>query len=98
MQPPPLAFPVKCSHLKAILAIQRAETDVTGSDAGPAPTPRRVICERCGTAFACTLDGPCWCGAEAVQLPLPQPGDTSGFSDCLCRACLHALAAGQAKD
>lgn len=94
---PPLAFPVKCSHLKTILAIQRAETDVTGSDAGPVPTPRQMICERCGTAFACTLDGPCWCGAEAMQLPLPQPGDASGFSDCLCRACLHALAAQHAK-
>lgn len=69
---------------------------MTGSDAGSAPTPRQMICERCGSAFACTLDGPCWCGAEAVQLPLPQPGDTSGFSDCLCRACLHALAAERA--
>jgi hypothetical protein len=41
------------------------------------------------------LGGPCWCGEEAVRLPLPSPGKVSatGFDDCLCRDCLRTLAA-----
>jgi hypothetical protein len=44
--------------------------------------------------FSCDLHGPCWCGAEAINLPLPAPGQASvtGFDDCLCRDCLRAVA------
>jgi hypothetical protein len=44
--------------------------------------------------FTCDLHGPCWCGAEAIKLPLPAPGQASatGFDDCLCRDCLRAVA------
>jgi Cysteine-rich CWC len=52
---------------------------------------RQTICERCGAAFGCNLDGPCWCGEEPVRMPLPKPGE-SQFSDCLCRSCLRDLA------
>ncbi len=57
---------------------------------------RRMTCERCGAAFGCTPEGTCWCAEEAVSLPLPKPG-TSRFSDCLCRACLRAVAADARK-
>jgi len=58
-------------------------------------TSRSLACARCGAAFSCTLGGPCWCGEEAVKLPLPSPGKVSatGFDDCLCRDCLRTLAA-----
>jgi hypothetical protein len=58
-------------------------------------SPRRLACARCGTDFSCTIGGPCWCGEEDVQLPLPIPGQASatGFDDCLCRDCLRTLAA-----
>jgi hypothetical protein len=56
----------------------------------PTPTSRRIVCGRCGAAFDCTLDGPCWCAAEPYRLPLPT--DTT---DCLCPACLRALAAAR---
>lgn len=59
---------------------------------GAAFAGRQTICERCGVAFGCTLDGPCWCGEEAVKLPLPKPGE-SRYGDCLCRACLRDVAA-----
>jgi hypothetical protein len=55
---------------------------------------RQLACARCGAEFSCNLHGPCWCGEEAVKLPLPKPGTTSatGFDDCLCRDCLRAVA------
>ena len=49
--------------------------------------PRRVTCERCGTAFDCGLGATCWCVAETSRLPLPKSGD------CLCRECLQKAAA-----
>ena len=60
---------------------------------------RRLACARCGTEFSCTLGGPCWCGEEAVRLPLPSLGKASatGFDDCLCRDCLRTLAATLAR-
>jgi hypothetical protein len=53
---------------------------------------RTVTCARCGAAFACNLDGGCWCAAEPYRLPLP----TATHEDCLCPACLRKAAAQQA--
>jgi hypothetical protein len=53
---------------------------------------RRLACGRCGQMFDCTLGGDCWCAAEPVRLPLPDAG-----GDCLCPACLRALAAEAAR-
>jgi hypothetical protein len=60
----------------------------------PESRARQIACARCGAEFTCNLHGPCWCGAEAVKLPLPALGQPSatGFDDCLCRDCLHAVA------
>ncbi|HPN06255.1 MAG TPA: cysteine-rich CWC family protein [Hyphomonadaceae bacterium] len=60
---------------------------------------RQITCERCGAGFSCSVNGACWCGEEAVRLPLPEAGQ-SQFNDCLCRACLRAMAeeAGQDAD
>jgi len=58
------------------------------------PAPRRLVCDGCGTAFDCTLGGPCWCSAEPYRLPMPEAG-TMGTTDCLCPACLRAAAARQ---
>jgi len=63
----------------------------------PTNKARQTSCERCGAVFACNLDGPCWCGEAGPRLPLPTPG-TSAYSDCLCRVCLHEVAAGLGED
>jgi hypothetical protein len=55
------------------------------------PAPRRLVCVQCGTAFDCTLGGPCWCSAEPYRLPMLE----AGTEDCLCPACLRAEAARQ---
>jgi Cysteine-rich CWC len=52
------------------------------------PLSRRLACPRCGTEFACTLDGQCWCMEETARLPTPTGGE-----DCLCRECLRKAAA-----
>lgn len=52
---------------------------------------RPMTCERCGAAFGCNLDGPCWCGEEPYRLPLPEAGK-SVYADCLCAACLRDVA------
>jgi hypothetical protein len=52
------------------------------------PVSRRLACSGCGTEFTCGLSGPCWCGEEAVRLPVPVDG-----GDCLCRDCLRKMAA-----
>jgi hypothetical protein len=57
-------------------------------DAEQTPVPRRLACVQCGTAFDCTLGGPCWCSAEPYRLPVPDVG----AEDCLCPACLRAAA------
>jgi len=54
----------------------------------PVPSPRRLACARCGTAFDCGLSGNCWCAAEPERLPMS--GDLS--EDCLCPSCLRAAA------
>ena len=52
---------------------------------------RTLTCARCGARFGCDLSGQCWCAEETARLPLPKPGE-SGYSHCLCRDCLRALA------
>jgi hypothetical protein len=50
---------------------------------------RTLTCERCGTAFGCTLDAKsCWCADESYRMPMPAEG-----ADCLCPDCLRAAAA-----
>lgn len=58
---------------------------------------RTLTCERCGTAFGCTLDAKsCWCADESYRMPMPaqesekEPGKAS---DCLCPDCLRAAEA-----
>ncbi|MBR1221900.1 hypothetical protein JQ557_28125 [Bradyrhizobium sp. U87765 SZCCT0131] len=66
------------------------ESAVQSSSA--APPARRLVCERCGTAFGCELSTACWCHAETARLPMPKtPG-----GDCLCPDCLRAAAAAAA--
>ncbi|HXB79244.1 MAG TPA: cysteine-rich CWC family protein [Bradyrhizobium sp.] len=52
------------------------------------PSARRLACPMCGTEFACSLDGSCWCAEESARLPKPVDGQ-----DCLCRDCLRKMAA-----
>jgi hypothetical protein len=78
---------------------QDAQPD-DGSDASSAMSPapaapslplRRLACERCGNAFDCgseSASGQCWCMQEDYRLPMPDPA----AGDCLCPACLRALA------
>ena len=54
-----------------------------------ANSERTLTCERCGTAFGCTLDAKsCWCAEESYRMPMPVKG-----SDCLCPNCLRTAAA-----
>ncbi|MDQ8729064.1 cysteine-rich CWC family protein [Bradyrhizobium sp. LHD-71] len=70
---------------------------MTGPTSQPLPTgTRQLACARCGAAFACNLNGPCWCGEEALRLPLPGEASPTGFTDCLCRDCLRTVAASNA--
>jgi hypothetical protein len=55
------------------------------------PASRRLACSACGTAFACSLDGNCWCAEETARLPMPIEGE-----DCLCPQCLRRAAEMQA--
>ena len=56
------------------------------------PLPPKT-CQRCNTVFGCGADmAQCWCSEESFRVPLPKPG-ASEFSDCLCPACLRAVAA-----
>jgi hypothetical protein len=50
---------------------------------------RSLTCGRCGTVFECRLGGDCWCAAEPVRLPMPEAG---AGDDCICPACLRAMA------
>jgi hypothetical protein len=55
--------------------------------------PPSKTCQRCNAAFGCGADvGHCWCSEQSFRMPLPKPG-VSEFSDCLCPACLRAVAA-----
>lgn len=61
----------------------------------PALATRQVRCERCGAAFGCRnlgTDDLCWCSREAFRLPVPLPEGVGPFEDCLCPACLRAIA------
>ncbi len=49
-------------------------------------------CQRCGGTFACGL-GCCWCDEIPVP-PAVRAAAQAQFSDCLCRPCVEALAAG----
>ncbi|MDO8876883.1 MAG: hypothetical protein Q8M24_01870 [Pseudolabrys sp.] len=51
--------------------------------------PRSLNCCRCGTAFACTGDITCWCGAVPYRLRVT---DIDAQRDCLCPACLRRAA------
>jgi hypothetical protein len=55
---------------------------------------RRIACGRCGSAFDCggRADGTCWCMDEAYRLPMP----AAAQQDCLCPACLRAVALSRA--
>nr|WP_249158354.1 cysteine-rich CWC family protein [Bradyrhizobium jicamae] len=57
-------------------------TNRTGSSSA-----RRLACVNCGTEFGCDPQGGCWCAEEDFRVPMPSDG-----SDCLCPACLRALA------
>jgi hypothetical protein len=52
------------------------------------PSSRRLACSACGTVFACSPAGACWCAEETARLPMPVEG-----GDCLCRDCLRKAAA-----
>jgi Cysteine-rich CWC len=55
-------------------------------------TPRRLACTRCGAGFDCRLDDGCWCADESFRLPMPD----AAAEDCLCPACLRAVATAAA--
>lgn len=54
---------------------------------------RALRCARCGGVFECRPEGGCWCADETFRLPLPGPrSPLAAYDDCLCPACLRALA------
>lgn len=62
----------------------------------PTMATRVTRCERCGTAFGCRNlgeAGTCWCSLETFRCPVPLPEGIGPFDDCLCPACLRAVAA-----
>ncbi len=57
------------------------------------PKPKHKTCESCGATFLCQ-QGACWC--DAVELrPDALERLQSEYSDCLCEACLRAIASGE---
>lgn len=55
-------------------------------------SPRPLVCEGCGTAFACGADtGACWCTAVRTD-PLEVERLSEQFARCLCPSCLEARA------
>lgn len=58
----------------------------------PQKPARSLNCSRCGTAFDCTGDMTCWCGAEPYRLRMT---DIDAQRDCLCPACLRLAAIAQ---
>jgi hypothetical protein len=67
-------------------------TIATGETMTATPSPRRLICARCGAAFDCGLSGDCWCAAEPYRLPMTK----AWLEDCLCRDCLRKAASALA--
>lgn len=60
------------------------------SPAFGAPTP--LLCESCGTAFACGAGtGACWCAAVPTE-PRALDALRAEFARCLCPDCLQARA------
>jgi hypothetical protein len=62
----------------------------------PADATRSLTCERCGMAFGCTntgAAGSCWCSEADYRLPVPLPPNVGPYADCLCPACMAAVAA-----
>ena len=56
---------------------------------------RPVVCERCGAGFGCGVEaGSCWCAEVAVGVET-QRAIAAQYGDCLCPACLGALAYGE---
>jgi|GEM_PF-784036 len=54
------------------------------------PKPKYKTCESCGATFLCQ-QGACWC--DAVELrPDALERLQSEYRDCLCEACLKAVA------
>jgi len=49
-------------------------------------------CQRCGVEFGCG-GSCCWCDEVALD-PAVRSELQQQFTDCLCRACLEAAAAG----
>ncbi|HYB11060.1 MAG TPA: hypothetical protein VEJ16_15450 [Alphaproteobacteria bacterium] len=66
---------------------------VEQSSAGPFVDPNDFVvvetCAGCGRQFTCCPAGECWCGREAVRLPLPAEGYDA---NCYCPTCLQKLA------
>jgi len=56
----------------------------------PRPELIETVCPRCGGAFACCPEGPCWCGEETFKLPRDTLEPALG---CYCPACLPEVAA-----
>lgn len=65
------------------------------NDAAPPPGWRATACPRCGGAFACGVgagrDTPCFCTTIALP-PARLAQLRARYDDCLCAACLAALA------
>jgi len=66
---------------------------MTGDDQVDPPAPK--TCARCGAAFGCGAQagaGGCWC--EGAALPAEAAAALrEAYDDCLCPACLDAVAA-----
>ena len=48
-----------------------------------------AVCPRCGAAFACAPDGPCWCRDAPFKLPRTALDAARG---CYCPRCLAEIA------
>ncbi len=58
-----------------------------------APKIKEKICESCGQLFLCE-EGGCWCDAiDLSQTALETIHEK--YKDCLCEACLKAIATGK---
>ena len=66
-------------------------------DARPGSRSKHELktCPRCGRVFECRLNDPVHCDCARLQLSAETlSAIRERFQDCLCRACLTALAAG----
>lgn len=51
------------------------------------------VCGRCRATFSCQQAGGCWCGDLQLE-PARLAWLKARYDDCLCPACLTAVAAG----